>query len=107
MQVLSGGRIRLGLGSGEILNEHVTGRPWPAASVRQDMLAEAVEIISALFDGGYVNYRGQHFQVEAARVWDLPELRVPIGIAVSGPRRAPGSFPITRRLRSCLAYHRG
>lgn len=50
------------------------------------MLAEAVEIISALFDGGYVNYHGRHFQLESARVWDLPEQRVPIGIAVSGPR---------------------
>ena len=86
VQILSGGRFRLGLGSGEILNEHVVGGGWPSAAVRQDMLAEAVEIIGALFDGGYVNHRGQHFQVESARLWDLPEQRVPIGLAVSGPR---------------------
>jgi G6PDH family F420-dependent oxidoreductase len=86
VQELSGGRFRLGLGSGENLNEHIVGRPWPVASVRQDMLAEAVEIISALFDGGYVNYRGRHFRVDSAKLWDLPEQRVPIGIAVSGPR---------------------
>jgi G6PDH family F420-dependent oxidoreductase len=86
VQLLSGGRFRLGLGSGELLNEHVVGGGWPPAAVRQDMLAEAVEIISSLFTGGYVNYRGRHFQVESARLWDVPEHRVPIGLAVSGPR---------------------
>jgi G6PDH family F420-dependent oxidoreductase len=86
VQLLSDGRLRLGLGSGENLNEHVVGGGWPPAAVRQDMLAEAVEIISALFDGGYVNHRGRHFQVESARLWDLPERRVPIGLAISGPR---------------------
>lgn len=48
------------------------------------MLVEAVEIIRALFAGGYVNHRGEHFQVESARLWDLPEHAPPIGIAVSG-----------------------
>jgi G6PDH family F420-dependent oxidoreductase len=86
VQLLSGGRFRLGLGAGENLNEHVVGGGWPPAAIRQDMLAEAVEIIRGLFDGGYVNHRGKHFQVESARLWDVPEQRVPIGIAVSGPR---------------------
>jgi G6PDH family F420-dependent oxidoreductase len=86
VQLLSEGRFRLGLGAGENLNEHVIGGGWPPAAIRQDMLAEAVDVISALFDGGYVNYRGSHFQVESARLWDLPEQRVPIGLAVSGPR---------------------
>lgn len=86
VQLLSGGRFRLGLGSGENLNEHVVGGGWPPAAVRQDMLAEAVEIISSLFTGGYVNYRGRHFEASSARLWDLPEHRVPIGLAVSGPR---------------------
>jgi G6PDH family F420-dependent oxidoreductase len=84
MQILSGGRFRLGLGAGENLNEHVVGKRWPMAGVRHAMLAEAVEVISRLFDGGDVNYRGKHFDVEQARLWDLPETRVPIGVAVSG-----------------------
>ncbi|MDT0323811.1 LLM class flavin-dependent oxidoreductase, partial [Streptomyces millisiae] len=46
---------------------------------------EAVEISGALFDGGNVNHPGTHFDVENARLWDLPETRVPIGVAVSGP----------------------
>jgi G6PDH family F420-dependent oxidoreductase len=86
MQLLSQGRFRLGLGSGENLNEHVVGRGWPAAHVRLEMLEEAVEIIRALFGGGYVNHHGTHFDVESAKLWDLPDAPPPIGIAVSGER---------------------
>ncbi|MFI9274485.1 LLM class F420-dependent oxidoreductase [Kitasatospora sp. NPDC052896] len=86
VQLLSGGRFRLGLGSGENLNEHVVGRGWPAAAVRHEMLVEAVEIIRALFRGGYVSYHGRHFDVDSARLWDLPDTPPPIGLAVSGPR---------------------
>ena len=86
VQILSGNRFRLGLGSGENLNEHVVGKGWPAVGVRHQMLSEAVDIISALFDGeGTVNHRGRYFDVETAKLWDLPDERVPIGIAVSGP----------------------
>ena len=83
-QILSGGRFTLGLGAGENLNEHVVGRGWPSVDVRHDMLAEAVDIISALFDGGYVTHGGKHFRVDSAKLWDLPDTRVPIAVAVSG-----------------------
>jgi G6PDH family F420-dependent oxidoreductase len=85
MQILSNNRFRLGLGAGENLNEHVVGKRWPAVGFRHEMLSEAVDIISALLHGdGTVNYRGRHFDVEQAKLWDLPDERVPIGIAVSG-----------------------
>ncbi|MFJ8493163.1 LLM class F420-dependent oxidoreductase [Streptomyces sp. NPDC094038] len=84
MQILSQGRFRLGLGSGENLNEHVTGEGWAAAHVRLEKLAEAVEIIRSLFAGENVNHHGVHFDVENARLWDLPEAPLPIGVAVSG-----------------------
>ncbi|MFC7303987.1 LLM class F420-dependent oxidoreductase [Streptomyces monticola] len=84
MQLLSQGRFRLGLGSGENLNEHVVGVGWPAAHIRLGMLEEAVEIIRALFDGGNVNHHGTYFDVENAELWDLPEKTPPLGIAVSG-----------------------
>ncbi len=84
MSLLSDGRFTLGLGAGENLNEHVTGGGWPPVNVRHAMLEEAVEIISALFDGGYVNFKGSYFQVDSAKLWDRPEVRTPIGIAVSG-----------------------
>ncbi|MDX2395638.1 MULTISPECIES: LLM class F420-dependent oxidoreductase [unclassified Streptomyces] len=86
MQLLSDGRFRLGLGSGENLNEHVVGPGWPAAHVRLAMLEEAVGIIRDLFDGGSVNHHGQYFDVENAKLWDLPDEPPPIGIAVSGKR---------------------
>ena len=73
VQALSGGRFTLGLGAGENLNEHVVGRGWPPANVRHDMLAEALQIIGGLFDGGYVDYEGKHFRVDSAKLWDLPE----------------------------------
>jgi len=89
LQLLSDGRFTLGLGSGENLNEHVVGGGWPPVDVRQEMLVEAIHIIRALFDGdGYTNFRGKHFQVESAKLWDLPEQRVPIAVAASGRHAA-------------------
>ncbi|HEY4022859.1 MAG TPA: LLM class F420-dependent oxidoreductase [Pseudonocardiaceae bacterium] len=84
VQELSGGRFTLGLGAGENLNEHVVGAGWPSANVRHEMLGEAVGIIGRLFSGGYVNFSGRHFRVDSAKLWDLPERRVPIAVAVSG-----------------------
>ncbi|MFD9617412.1 LLM class F420-dependent oxidoreductase [Streptomyces virginiae] len=86
VQILSEGRFRLGLGSGENLNEHIVGAGWPAAHVRLDMLEEAVDIIRRMFTGEYVSHHGAHFDVENARLWDLPDAPPPIGIAVSGTR---------------------
>jgi G6PDH family F420-dependent oxidoreductase len=85
MQLLSDGRFTLGLGAGENLNEHIVGGRWPLAGLRHEMLEEAVEIIRALWVGGTVTYRGKHFDVESAKVWDLPDVAPPIGIAASGP----------------------
>lgn len=87
VQILSGNRFRLGLGAGENLNEHVIGERWPSVGVRHEMLTEAVDIIGGLFDNdgdGTVNYRGRYFSLESAKLWDLPDERVPVGIAVSG-----------------------
>jgi G6PDH family F420-dependent oxidoreductase len=87
VQILSDNRFRLGLGSGENLNEHIVGQRWPSVGVRHQMVVEAVEIIGALFDadGSTVNYRGRYYDIETAKLWDLPDQRVPIGVAVSGP----------------------
>jgi G6PDH family F420-dependent oxidoreductase len=82
--VLSDGRFTLGLGAGENLNEHVTGGGWPPVNVRHQMLDEAVDIIRSLWSGEYVNYDGRHFQVDSAKLWDLPEQPIKLGIAASG-----------------------
>ena len=86
VQTLSDGRFTLGLGSGENLNEHVVGKGWPTVERRQDMLREAIEIIRALFGGGLVNWRGEYFQVDSARLWEVPDVPVGIGVAMGGTK---------------------
>jgi G6PDH family F420-dependent oxidoreductase len=81
--LLSEGRFTLGLGAGENLNEHVVG-PWPGVNVRHELLTEALVVITSLLAGGYVDFAGDHFQVDSARIWDLPEAHLPIAVAVSG-----------------------
>ncbi len=82
--LLSDNRFTLGLGAGENLNEHVVGRGWPPANVRHEMLDEALTVIRGLLDGGYVNFAGEHYRVDSAKLWDLPEEPVRLGVAVSG-----------------------
>jgi coenzyme F420-dependent glucose-6-phosphate dehydrogenase len=82
------GRFFLGVGTGENLNEHILGDRWPAAAERREMLEEAIEILRLLWQGGFQNYRGMHYQVENARVYTLPEEPVDIMVAASGPMAA-------------------
>lgn len=84
LQVLADGRFTLGLGAGENLNEHVVGQGWPGVDRRHDMLVEAVEIIRELFTGDMLTFDGEHFRVDSARLWDLPDEPPEIGVAVGG-----------------------
>ncbi|HME50454.1 LLM class F420-dependent oxidoreductase [Mycobacterium sp.] len=94
LQILADGRFTLGLGAGENLNEHVVGRGWPTVDRRHEMLREAIEIIRELLGGELVSWKGQHFQVDSARLWDLPETPVPIGVAVSGKKSVEMFAPL-------------
>ena len=94
LQILAEGRFTLGLGSGENLNEHVVGQGWPALQDRQARLAEAIEVIRALHTGELVDHRGDYFQVDSARVWDLPDEGVDIGVAVAGERAIATFAPL-------------
>jgi G6PDH family F420-dependent oxidoreductase len=96
--VLSDGRFMLGVGAGENLNEHVVGRGWPPVNVRHEMLEEAVRIIRALLAGEDVSTAGRHFRVDSAKVWDLPEQAVPIGVAVSGAQSVETFAPLADHL---------
>ncbi len=84
VQILSGNRFTLGIGSGERLNEHVVGAGWPAVHKRHEMLREALEIIRLLWQGGYRSYEGKHLQLEDARVFDLPDQLPVIAVASGG-----------------------
>ena len=84
--VLLEGRFALGVGSGEALNEHILGDPWPSADVRLEMLEEAIEVMRALWGGGQVEHRGRHYRVENARVYTLPDEPVPVLVSGFGPK---------------------
>ncbi|WP_332450680.1 TIGR03557 family F420-dependent LLM class oxidoreductase [Methanoculleus sp.] len=79
------GRFSLGLGSGENLNEHVFGDPWPAAPIRIEMLEEAIEVIRLLWKGGMQDHYGSFYTLENAQIFTLPDELPPIYIASEGP----------------------
>ena len=86
LQILADGRFTLGLGSGVNLNEHVVGKGWPTIQRRQDMLKEAIVVIRELLSGELVDHKGEYFEVDSARIWDVPDEPVTIGVAMSGER---------------------
>lgn len=86
--VLLDGRFVLGVGSGEALNEHVTGARWPSATVRLDMLEEAVTVMRQLWAGDFVTHHGGHYTVENARIYTRPETPPPIYISGFGEQSA-------------------
>jgi coenzyme F420-dependent glucose-6-phosphate dehydrogenase len=85
---LSGGRFFLGVGTGEALNEHITADRWPPADVRQEMLVEALEIMRALWTGETIDYEGNFYVVENARLFSRPSDPPRIFWAASGERSA-------------------
>ena len=88
LEAMYPGRFYLGLGAGEALNEHITGEYWPEAPVRLTRLAESIEIIKQLFTGKVVKYSSEHFNVESAKLYTLPEQPCPIYVATAGPINA-------------------
>jgi coenzyme F420-dependent glucose-6-phosphate dehydrogenase len=78
------GRFSLGLGTGENLNEHILGDHWPGVVERQGRFEEAIEVIRELWEGTLVSHRGEHFTVENARIYTLPDELPPLLVAVAG-----------------------
>ena len=125
------GRFTWGLGTGEALNEHITGQRWPIAPERIDMLEEAIDVIRRLWRGEEITMRGRHFTVENARIYDPPSSPIPIIVSAFGPaaaemaaragdglwtgadgeivetwRRAGGSGPVYSQITLCWASTR-
>lgn len=80
------GRFFLGLGSGENLNEHILGDRWPSASVRLEMLEEAIDVIRRLWTGEEITHQGEHYTVDRARLYTLPDDPPPVYVAASGEK---------------------
>ena len=87
-QALMDGRFFLGVGTGENLNEHVLGDRWPRADERLEMLEEAIDVLRALFGGEYETFRGTHYTVEQAKLYDAPKEPPPIVVAAKAPNAA-------------------
>ena len=83
-----GDRFFLGLGAGENLNEHILGDRWPPPPERQEMLAEAIDIIRRLWSGELVSHEGGYYTVDEARLFTLPEKEPDIVLAASGTQSA-------------------
>ena len=84
------GRFWMAPGSGEYMNEHITGQAWPPKETRQRRLEECVDIIRRLHAGDVVTHHGL-VTVEQARIWDVPETKPPIiapAVSVETARRA-------------------
>ncbi|MBG6106981.1 G6PDH family F420-dependent oxidoreductase [Frigoribacterium sp. CG_9.8] len=83
------GRHWLGVGSGEAIDEHVTGAYWPETAERINRMFEAIEIIKKLFTaslaGRDTKHNGAHFTLESTRLWTMPEVAPEILVATSGP----------------------
>src|SRR5690242_4541816 len=86
--LLTDGRFVLGLGTGEALNEHILGHRWPIPEVRLAMLDEAVEVIRRLWSGETVDFAGEFYKVENARIFDLPPSDPPIVVSGFGTSAA-------------------
>ncbi len=82
------GRFFLGVGTGENLNEHVHGDRWPPASMRREMLEEAVGLMRELWRGELTSHEGKYYRVENARIYTLPEDTVDVLVAAGGPKAA-------------------
>jgi coenzyme F420-dependent glucose-6-phosphate dehydrogenase len=89
LAVLNPGRVFLGVGTGEAMNETpATGQPFPGRKERRMRLAEAITLIRLLWTEERVDFKGEYYAVSRATIYDRPEEPVPIFIAASGPLAA-------------------
>lgn len=82
------GRFWLGVGTGENLNEHITGGVWPSATTRREMLREAVHVMRRLWTGELVTHAGDWYTVDTARLYSLPDQPPRVYVAAGGPASA-------------------
>ncbi|MFB6195590.1 MAG: TIGR03557 family F420-dependent LLM class oxidoreductase [Haloplanus sp.] len=82
------GRVHCTLATGEALNEVPLGFEWPSYEERRRRLVDACEIVRTLWDGDTADYDGHYWETNDARLYTLPDERVPLYVAGNGPRTA-------------------
>jgi coenzyme F420-dependent glucose-6-phosphate dehydrogenase len=86
---LAPGRIFLGVGTGEAMNETpITGGEFPGRKERRLKMAEAIDVIKRLWTDERVDYEGDYYRLRKATIYDRPDTPVPIYVAASGPLAA-------------------
>lgn len=86
---LNPGRVFLGIGTGEAMNETpATGLDWPGAKERRDRLAEAIELLRRLWAEERLSFEGDYYRTVRATIYDRPAEPVPIFVAAAGPLAA-------------------
>ena len=85
---LSGGRFRLGIGTGENLNEGPLGYEFPAYAERAARMSEALDIMRRLLDGEKLTYDGEWYRTDRAKLYSPPISDLPIWMAAGGPKSA-------------------
>jgi coenzyme F420-dependent glucose-6-phosphate dehydrogenase len=86
---LSNGRFRLGVGTGENINEGPLGYPFPAYKERNERMTEALEIMRRLLDGEKLTYDGKYYRTDRAKLYSPPvQDHLPIYLAAGGPKSA-------------------
>lgn len=88
MDRLSEGRFHLGVGTGENLNEGPLGLPFPKYAERAARMAEALQIMRRLLDGEKLDFSGEYYTTDRAKLYSPPIGRVPIWLAAGGPKSA-------------------
>ncbi|WP_077100319.1 F420-dependent hydroxymycolic acid dehydrogenase [Mycobacterium terramassiliense] len=88
LALLSPGRVFLGLGTGERLNEQATTNTYGNYRERHDRLIEAIEMIRQLWSGSRISFAGRYFQTNSLKLYDVPANPPPIFVAASGPKSA-------------------
>jgi len=87
--LLCPGRVILGIGTGESLNEvPATGMEWPGFKERFGRLRESIELMRQLWTEDRVTFEGDYFQTERATIYDRPDELIPIYVAAAGPTAA-------------------
>jgi coenzyme F420-dependent glucose-6-phosphate dehydrogenase len=82
------GRSFLGVGTGEALNEYSATGQWPEYKIRQEQLAEAIELIRALWTGEKTSYLGVYYQTHQAKLYTRPDEAIPLYVSTLVPESA-------------------
>src|SRR5579884_2135974 len=88
LSVLAPGRVYMCVGTGEALNEYAATGMWPGYDERQAMLAEAIDLIRALWSGHRVTYDGTYYETRKAKLYTPPASQIPLCVSSMVPESA-------------------